>query len=45
MATCQVAGSIVGTRFALKDGCGFVRKVFVVVSLLIFKTVYDAFLE
>ena len=46
MAACQVAGSIVGTRIALKHGSGFVRKVFlIVVSLLILKTGYDAFLK
>jgi uncharacterized membrane protein YfcA len=43
MALCQVCGSLVGTRLALKHGAGFVRKLFlVVVSLLIVKTGYDA---
>ncbi|RJG15916.1 sulfite exporter TauE/SafE family protein [Massilia cavernae] len=45
MAACQVAGSIVGTRIALRHGSAFVRKLFlVVVALLILKTGYDAFL-
>jgi uncharacterized membrane protein YfcA len=44
MAVCQVAGSLIGTRLALKHGSGFVRKLFlVVVSLLIVKTAYDSF--
>lgn len=44
MAVCQVAGSLVGTKLALKHGSGFVRKLFlVVVSVLILKTAYDAF--
>ncbi|WP_296942441.1 TSUP family transporter [uncultured Massilia sp.] len=44
MAVCQVAGSLVGTRLALKHGSGFVRKLFlVVVSLLIVKTAWDTF--
>jgi uncharacterized membrane protein YfcA len=43
MAVCQVAGSLVGTRLAIKHGSVFVRKLFlVVVSLLILKTGYDA---
>lgn len=43
MALCQVGGSLVGTRLALKHGSGFVRQLFlVVVSLLILKTGYDA---
>jgi uncharacterized membrane protein YfcA len=46
MAACQIGGSLVGTRLALKHGSGFVRKLFlVVVSLLILKTGYDAFLK
>jgi uncharacterized membrane protein YfcA len=44
MAVCQVGGSLIGTRLALKHGSGFVRKLFlVVVSLLIVKTAYDSF--
>ena len=44
MAVCQIAGSLVGTRLALKHGSGFVRKLFlVVVSLLIVKTAWDTF--
>lgn len=43
MAVCQVAGSLVGTRLAIRHGSVFVRKLFlVVVSLLILKTSYDA---
>ena len=46
MAVCNVAGSYAGTRLALKHGAGFVRIVFiVVVSALILKTSYDAFLR
>ena len=44
MAIAQIAGSLVGTRLALKHGSGFVRKLFlVVVTLLILKTGYDSF--
>lgn len=44
MAVCQVGGSLVGTRLAVKHGSAFVRQLFlVVVTLLIFKTGYDAF--
>ncbi len=46
MGTANVAGSLLGTRMALKHGTGFVRIVFIlVVSALIFKTGYDAFLR
>ena len=46
MAACQVAGSLVGTRLAIKHGSTFVRKLFlVVVTLLIVKTSYDAFFK
>lgn len=46
MAGCQVAGSLVGTRLAIRHGTVFVRKLFlVVVSLLVLKTSYDAFLK
>lgn len=46
MAVANVAGSLLGTRVALKHGAGFVRGVFiVVVSALILKTAYDAFLK
>lgn len=44
MALANVAGSLVGTRLALKHGSGFVRGMFiVVVSALILKTAFDAF--
>ena len=43
MAICNVAGSLVGTRLALKRGVRFVRVVFlVVVAALIAKTAWDA---
>jgi uncharacterized membrane protein YfcA len=43
MAVCQVGGSLIGTKLAIKHGSAFVRKLFlVVVSLLIVKTAYDA---
>lgn len=46
MAGCQIAGSLVGTRLALRHGSAFVRKLFLgVVSALILKTAYDAFLK
>lgn len=46
MAVANVAGSLLGTRLALKHGTGFVRVVFLlVVSALILKTGYDAFLR
>ena len=44
MAGANVAGSLLGTKLALKHGAGFVRVVFiVVVAALILKTGYDAF--
>ena len=46
MAVANVIGSVLGTRLALKHGSGFVRIVFiVVVSALIFKTGFDAFVR
>ncbi|RZT29556.1 sulfite exporter TauE/SafE family protein [Cupriavidus agavae] len=46
MAVANVAGSQVGSKLALRHGSRFVRKVFiVVVSALIVKTAYDAFLR
>lgn len=46
MALCNVTGSLIGSRLAIRHGSGFVRKVFlIVVSLLILKTGYDAFLK
>ena len=46
MAVANVAGSLLGTRLALKHGAGFVRVVFIgVVSALILKTGFDAFLK
>ncbi|WKB51257.1 sulfite exporter TauE/SafE family protein [Eleftheria terrae] len=46
MAVANIVGSLFGTRLALKHGAGFVRGMFIaVVSLLILKTGYDAFLR
>ena len=46
MALCNIAGSLIGTRLAIRNGSGFVRKVFlVVVTALILKTSYDAFVR
>lgn len=46
MAICNICGSLIGSRLAMKYGSGFVRKLFlIVVSLLIMKTAYDAFLR
>ena len=46
MAVCNVAGSLLGSKLAIKHGSAFVRKIFlVVVSALILKTGYDAFLK
>ena len=46
MAVANIAGSMLGSRLALRKGAGFVRMVFiVVVSLLILKTAYDALLR
>jgi hypothetical protein len=46
MALANVAGSVIGTRLALRHGAGFVRGVFIlVVSALILKTGWDAFLR
>lgn len=42
MAVCQVAGSLVGTKLAIRHGSAFVRKLFlIVVTLLIVKTGFD----
>lgn len=46
LAAANVAGSLIGTRLALRHGAGFVRGVFVlVVGALIIKTGWDAFLK
>lgn len=46
MAVCQIAGSLLGTRLAVRHGSVFVRKMFlVVVTVLICKTAWDAFLR
>ncbi len=45
MAVCNVAGSMLGTRLALKGGSRLIRALFLLVlSALILKTGYDAFL-
>lgn len=44
MAVCNVFGSLIGSRLAMRYGSGFVRILFlVVVSLLVLKTGYDAY--
>lgn len=44
MAVFNIAGAFVGTRFALKKGDFFVRKIFIfIITLLIVRTSYDAF--
>jgi len=46
MAVANVLGSLAGAHLALKHGAGFVRGIFLlVVSALILKTFYDAFLR
>ena len=46
LAVANVLGSMLGTWMALRHGTGFVRTIFIgVVSLLILKTGYDAFLR
>ncbi len=46
MAIFNIAGSLVGSRLAIRHGSSFVRKIFLlVVTLLIVKTGYDAFLK
>ncbi len=46
MAVCQIGGAFIGSRLAMKHGSGFVRQLFlIVVSLLILKTGYDAWLR
>ena len=46
LAIANVVGSMAGTHMALKHGTGFVRWIFIfVVSILILKTGYDAFLR
>ena len=46
MAIANILGAFIGTHMALRHGTGFVRAIFiVVVSALILKTGYDAFLR
>lgn len=44
MAMCNMSGSVLGSKLAIRHGSGFVRRLFlVVVTLLIVKTASDAF--
>ena len=44
MAACQVAGSLAGSRLALRRGSGFVRVLFiVVVGALLARLAWDSF--
>lgn len=46
MAVCGVAGSLIGSRFAMRFGSAVVRQLFLVVVLaLVLKTAWDAFLK
>jgi uncharacterized membrane protein YfcA len=46
MAVCNILGSVTGTRLAIKQGTGFVRRLFlVVVTGIILKFAYDSFLK
>ncbi|AMO38089.1 TSUP family transporter [Thauera humireducens] len=46
MAVCNLTGSVVGSRMAMRHGTGFVRKMFLaVVSVLIARLAYDTFLR
>ncbi len=46
MAACQVAGSLSGTKLAMKHGTQFIRRMFLlVVSALICKTAWQAFFQ
>lgn len=46
MAVCNILGSMVGTRLAIKQGSGFVRRLFlIVVSAIILKFAYDTFFK
>lgn len=44
MAVCNIAGSLIGVRLAIRRGAGFIRKIFLfVVSALILKAGFDAY--
>jgi len=46
MAVCNLTGSVIGSRMALRHGTAFVRKMFLaVVSVLIVRLAYDTFLR
>lgn len=45
MAACNIAGSLIGVRLAIRHGADFVRKIFLlVVCLLVLKTSFDAYI-
>jgi uncharacterized membrane protein YfcA len=45
MAACNIAGSVIGVRLAIRHGTVFVRKIFLfVISVLILKTGFDAYI-
>jgi uncharacterized membrane protein YfcA len=46
MAACQIGGSLIGTKLAVKHGSGFIRKLFLlVVCALIVRTAWQAFFK
>ncbi|HQZ02560.1 MAG TPA: TSUP family transporter [Thauera sp.] len=46
MAACNLSGSIIGSRMAMRHGTAFVRKMFLaVVSVLIVRLAYDTFIH
>jgi uncharacterized membrane protein YfcA len=46
MAICNIVGSFVGTRIALRKGNSFVRTLFlVIVTLMILRYAYDIFIK
>jgi|SRR3569623_478164 len=46
MAVCNVAGSLLGSRLAIRHGAQFVRKIFLfIIGTLIMRTTYDAFFK
>lgn len=46
MAICNITGSIIGTKLALKKGNAFVRTIFlVIVTLMILRYAYDIFIK
>lgn len=46
MGVAQIAGAVVGSQFAIRKGSGFVRKLFIIVTLvLLCKNTYDYFIQ